>query len=118
MFGSNFQQQFGIVGPPWDTLDNWQGVFGPNTQSPWELPGNDISGVKPQAAGQQQEEPKLPTAPQGTVQAAGGGAPTFEGLTGTVVNPQTKPDQNRSAAAALSPGPLAAGVNSEFDRGR
>ena len=50
MFGSEFAKQFGLPGPPWETIDNYGGFFGPIAPEQ-TLPGSDLLGEKsPQAA--------------------------------------------------------------------
>lgn len=115
MFGSNFAQQFGLFGPPWDTLNgNSQGgIFGPDAPIGGATPGTqplpDVSSA----------QPVPPTMPQG------GSPPPVAGAPGIVPPGQQptppplgggQPAAGGDSAAALAPGPLAAGVKSEFGR--
>ena len=114
MFGSNFAQQFGLFGPPWDNLDAYGGIFGANApQQP--LIGSEQIGDKsqgpsaqPPVAAPQAVQPQQPQAPP---IVSGNFTPeTFESTT-------YRPGQETGGAAqALSGGPLAAGANSEFAR--
>lgn len=133
MFGSNFAQQFGLVGPPWDNLDQFSGIFGPNAPSPWELPGSGLlgearpSGVPPQqpSADQKfwQQQPAVgapPAAPSPqTIQPTspnpamfGGAAFGEEAGVGQGYGGFANPTAN-----ALAPRNALSGVNSEFARG-
>jgi len=118
MFGSNFAQQFGLLGPPWDNLDAYGGLFGQNAPVT-PLIGSEQMGeqkpgpsAQPPVAGTPGVAP--PQQPQGPPIVSGNFTPeTFESTTY-----QPRPDQESAGgpAQALSPGPLApaAGLTTEF----
>jgi len=118
MFGSNFAQQFGLFGPPWDNLDSYGGMFAPNAPEQ-PLPGSELLGEQLRAGPGAQQPPaqgmpgvQQPRPPDQTGTSAQPrpdlGVPLQEHLPVTgAMNP----------AGPLSQGPLAAGVNSEFGRG-
>src|SRR5215472_1901990 len=113
MFGSNFAQQFGLFGPPWDNLDAYGGIFGANApQQP--LIGSEQIGDKsqgpsaqPPVAAPQAVQPQAPPIVSGNFTPE-----TFESTT------QTGQGEGwgGGTAQALGGGPLAAGANSEFAR--
>jgi|SRR6516162_6516701 len=119
MFGSEFAKQFGLPGPPWETLDSFQGFFGPIAPQQ-QLPGSELLGeqlragpgaAQPPVMGmpgvQQPQQPDLAGAPAASNPAQG-------------INPQAQPGQHlpfmEPTAKALAPGGTS-GLNSEFARG-
>ena len=117
MFGSNFAQQFGLFGPPWDNLDAYGGIFGANApQQP--LTGSVVVGEQPTGPTAQPPvaapQAVQPQQPQGPPIVSGNFTPeTFESPT-----PMRGEEGGGGPAQALSGGPLAAGANSEFARTR
>ena len=118
MFGSEFAKQFGLPGPPWETVDSYQGFFGPIAQEQ-PLPGSELLGEQlragPGAAqppvqgmpGVQQPKPPDQMTPQMTAGIGG---------VGQHLPVMGAPEASGNPAAALAPGGTS-GLNSEFARG-
>ena len=126
MFGSDFAKQFGLSGPPWDNLDAYGGIFGPNapvTGTVTPLPGSQLSGEDQSRAGPVATTAQAPVAGMPGVQPQAG--PQAPPITSGDFSPSTffettqgpQPEAGDSGPAqALSPGPLSlpAGLTSEF----
>ena len=125
MFGSDFAKQFGLTGPPWDNLDAYGGIFGPNapvTGTVTPLPGSQLSGedqsrAGPVASTAQAPVAGTPTGPQAPPIISGNFTPqTFDETT----QGRQPEEQTGGPAQALSPGPLSqpAGLTSEFAKAK
>jgi hypothetical protein len=125
VFGSDFAKQFGLSGPPWDNLDAYGGIFGPNapvTGTVTPLPGSQLSGEDQSRAGPVATTAQAPVAGMPGVQPQAG--PQAPPIISGDFSPQTfyenaqgtQPDDAGRSSQALSPGPLAlpAGLTSEF----
>ena len=120
MFGSNFEQNFGLA-LPFENIDPTGGMFGPNAPIGGALTGNNEMGLQPPPVGGAQPA-AVPPAPVAGAQAV---TPSNAPPPPPGAAPPGQPGQpGANPAAALSPGPLApsleapaAGVKSEFAKG-